>query len=98
MVEQAGYTSITNTDFSPAVIKRMADRHKDYHHQLTYMVSDCRSMVEFADKQFDCVLDKGTMDAIMCGSNAHQHASAMVQEIHRCVVTIRRSNARSLPS
>ncbi len=83
MVTKAGYTSITNTDFSPAVIKHMTARHADYHHQLVYMHSDCRNMVEFADGQFDCVLDKGTMDAIMCGNDSHSNVTMMMQEIHR---------------
>lgn len=42
-----------------------------------------RSMPEFADKSFDGVLDKGTLDAILCGEGSAVHAAAMVMEAFR---------------
>ena len=43
-----------------------------------------RSLPEFEDGTFGCVLDKGTLDAILCGSQAFANASAAIAECFRC--------------
>ena len=43
---------------------------------------DMRS--EIADKSFGTVLDKGTLDAILCGDNAHESAARLLLECSRC--------------
>jgi EEF1A lysine methyltransferase 4 len=40
-------------------------------------------MPEFGDASFDAVLDKGTMDAILCGDSAQANAAAMLAECSR---------------
>lgn len=44
----------------------------------------CRHMPEFKDCSFEGVLDKGTLDAILCGEKSAQHAAAMLAECFRC--------------
>ena len=50
---------------------------------LQYDVGDCRSMPQYEDAAFVAVIDKGTLDAIMCGECAVADAAAMVSECHR---------------
>ena len=43
---------------------------------------DVRSLT-FPSSSFDCVLDKGTLDAILCGSDSSKHAHSMLSECQR---------------
>lgn len=40
-------------------------------------------MPQYEDAQFAAVIDKGTLDAVMCGERAEGDATAMVSECHR---------------
>ncbi|XP_042463174.1 EEF1A lysine methyltransferase 4-like isoform X1 [Zingiber officinale] len=77
-----GYVSISNIDISSVVIEMMI---KKYEHipQLEYMLMDARDMTFFNDESFDCVMDKGTLDSLMCGVDAPLSASRMLEEINR---------------
>ena len=39
--------------------------------------------MSFPSSHFDVVLDKGTLDAILCGAESNRHASAMLSECMR---------------
>lgn len=43
---------------------------------------DVRAM-EFEDGSFDVVLDKGTIDSLLCGESSTSNSSKMISEIHR---------------
>ena len=43
---------------------------------------DVRTLT-YPSSSFDCVLDKGTLDAIQCGSDSGQHAASMLSECQR---------------
>eukprot|EP01098_Paradermamoeba_levis_P003739 TRINITY_DN1666_c0_g1_i1.p1 TRINITY_DN1666_c0_g1~~TRINITY_DN1666_c0_g1_i1.p1 ORF type:complete len:175 (+),score=45.89 TRINITY_DN1666_c0_g1_i1:224-748(+) len=58
-----GFLHITNIDFSEIVIETMKERCKDMP-EMKWEVMDIFSL-GYADKSFDVVLDKGTLDAIM---------------------------------
>lgn len=77
-----GYADIMNIDISSVVIEMM---RKKYAHvpQLKYMQMDARDMSFFQDESFDCVIDKGTLDSLMCGTDAPLNASQMLEEVNR---------------
>ncbi|KAL6620195.1 hypothetical protein ACP70R_035334 [Stipagrostis hirtigluma subsp. patula] len=77
-----GYQDIVNIDISSVVIEQMREKHADVP-QLTYMQMDVRDMSVFGDESFDCVLDKGTLDAMMCADDAPHGASKMLAEVAR---------------
>jgi len=77
-----GYQDIVNIDISSVVIEQMKEKHKDIP-QLTYMQLDVRDMSLFGDESFDCIIDKGTLDAMMCGDDAPHGAFKMLAEVAR---------------
>ena len=66
MYDELGATmDIENIDFSPACIDSMAERNKEKRPSMKWVVMDIMDL-KYEDASFDIVLDKGTMDAIMC--------------------------------
>ena len=51
--------------------------------QLKYQISDCRCMPEFQDSSFDCLLDKGTLDAMLCGQGCDVNSLLYLSECFR---------------
>ncbi|KAH7373583.1 hypothetical protein KP509_17G063400 [Ceratopteris richardii] len=77
-----GYQNIINIDISPIVIEAMQKKYCDVP-QLEYMTMDVLDMSSFGDCSFDAVIDKGTLDSIMCGMAAPCNAEIMLSEISR---------------
>ncbi|XP_068663527.1 uncharacterized protein [Aristolochia californica] len=77
-----GYQDVVNIDISSVVIEAMGKKYKDYP-QLKYIEMDVRDMSAFESDSFDAVIDKGTLDSLMCGPNASQNANKMLEEIGR---------------
>jgi hypothetical protein len=44
---------------------------------------DVMDMSEFKAGEFNVVIDKGTLDSILCGDNSVPNAERMMSEIHR---------------
>ncbi|CAG8507457.1 9261_t:CDS:2 [Ambispora leptoticha] len=63
--DNANYHQITNIDFSDIVIDQMYKRCHETHKEMQWLVMDVRDL-KFPDASFDYVIDKGTMDALMC--------------------------------
>ncbi|XP_044499661.1 EEF1A lysine methyltransferase 4 isoform X2 [Mangifera indica] len=68
MVED-GYEDVVNIDISAVVIEAMQRKYSGHCPQLK-----C---------SFGAVIDKGTLDSILCGSNSQQNASQMLTEVWR---------------
>ncbi|CAO2825235.1 unnamed protein product [Amaranthus hypochondriacus] len=77
-----GYEEIMNIDISSVAIEMMKRKHAHIP-QLKYMQMDVRDMSIFADDSFGSVIDKGTLDALMCGNDAQISASRMLGEVSR---------------
>ncbi|KAF9956097.1 hypothetical protein BGZ72_003034 [Mortierella alpina] len=59
-----GFHNIVNIDFSKTVIDNMTEKCKD-RVGMEWIEMDIRDL-KFEDGSFDIVIDKGTMDALMC--------------------------------
>ncbi|KMT18768.1 hypothetical protein BVRB_2g028870 isoform B [Beta vulgaris subsp. vulgaris] len=77
-----GYEEIMNVDISTVAIDMMRRKHAHIP-QLKYMQMDVRDMTFFPDNSFGSVIDKGTLDSLMCGTEAPFSASRMLGEINR---------------
>ncbi|KAI3717653.1 hypothetical protein L1987_69407 [Smallanthus sonchifolius] len=77
-----GYTDIVNIDISSVVIEEMQKRYFDSPH-LKYIQMDVRDMKAFEAGSFDAVVDKGTLDSLLCGHNSKPNAAKMLEEVER---------------
>lgn len=76
-----GFLSSVNIDFSQTVIKTMQDRYKNID-SLRFIHMDARKM-QFEDSTFDAVIDKGTLDSILCSENAYKQSFEYLSEVYR---------------
>jgi len=72
---------VVNVDISPVVIEQM--RVMDQIPGQTWEVADCRSMPQYQDASFGSVLDKGTLDAVLCSSHGTADAAFYIDEVYR---------------
>eukprot|EP00931_Biecheleriopsis_adriatica_P030137 TRINITY_DN17787_c0_g1_i1.p1 TRINITY_DN17787_c0_g1~~TRINITY_DN17787_c0_g1_i1.p1 ORF type:complete len:195 (-),score=25.70 TRINITY_DN17787_c0_g1_i1:127-711(-) len=76
-----GADDITCCDIEPSVLETMRQRNIS-RPGIKYKRVDARKMPAFADKSFDVVFDKSTMDALKCsGSAATRSCSAEVYRV-----------------
>ena len=71
-----GYTNITNMDYSPVVIRNMEEK---YPH-MKWDVMDVMSMT-YSSGDFDVILEKGTIDALLVGEKDPWRMSDESQEL-----------------
>ncbi|CAM8970710.1 unnamed protein product [Rhodiola kirilowii] len=77
-----GYEDITNIDISSVAIDLMRAKY-ELTPQLKYLQMDVRDMSFFSDDTFDSIIDKGTLDSLMCGSSAILSSTQMLGEVCR---------------
>jgi len=77
----SNYKNITNIDISDVVIDKMQKQFPD----MKWLEMDATKM-NFEDNSFDCSIDKGTLDAIMCGNDPSPPAK-LIREMHRVTKT-----------
>ncbi|KNA05806.1 hypothetical protein SOVF_186910 isoform B [Spinacia oleracea] len=77
-----GYEDIVNIDISSVAIEAMQKKHSN-HPQLKYFTMDVREMGTLETGSFDAVIDKGTLDTILCGNDSKQNSSSMLAEVGR---------------
>ena len=82
-----GYQNITNIDISSVVIKQMTEKYKEKYSTLKFAVMDAKKL-EFPEGSFDVIIDKGTLDSILCGDNAAQNAELILSEIHKVLAPL----------
>ena len=44
---------------------------------------DVQNMEEFTKGEFDAIIDKGTLDALLCGDNSRPNSDEMIDEVYR---------------
>ena len=85
----SNFKNITNIDISDIVISKMQKQFPE----MKWIEMDATKM-DFKDDTFDCSIDKGTLDAIMCGNDPSPPAK-LIREMHRvtkkggyyCIIT-----------
>lgn len=72
---------VVNVDISPVVIEQM--RRMNHHPRQSWEVADCRAMPQYAGSSFASVIDKGTLDAVLCSSHGQADTLSYLNEVHR---------------
>ena len=78
-----GITNITNVDFSPSVVKLMINRYLEMGCNIQYKEMNVVDMGDFKNNQFDVIIDKGTLDSVLCGENSIPLVDKMMKEVYR---------------
>uniref|UniRef100_A0A1X7V9F0 Methyltransferase domain-containing protein n=1 Tax=Amphimedon queenslandica TaxID=400682 RepID=A0A1X7V9F0_AMPQE len=86
-----GFTSIDNIDISEVVIKQMTSKNRTKRPEMTYTVMDIFEMT-YNDSTFDCVIDKGTLDAVCV--NSGQETIDKVKNMFSEISRVLKSNGR----
>lgn len=63
-----GYRTIVNIDISQTVIDQMKETYDKKGKKMEWVAMDATNM-QFDSEVFDVVLDKGTLDAVICGKD-----------------------------
>ncbi|KAL0210039.1 hypothetical protein P9112_010123 [Eukaryota sp. TZLM1-RC] len=79
---EEGYKNIVSMDISDLVIDQMREKYKESAPELEWVTMDVRKL-DFPSESFDIVLDKGTMDALLCGKDSFENVYAAHKEINR---------------
>ena len=78
-----GYENIINIDFSNKVISYMDEKCRGKYPKMIFKVLDVCEMKDFDSGQFNIVLDKGTLDSVLCSENPVQNCQKMISEVYR---------------
>jgi ubiquinone/menaquinone biosynthesis C-methylase UbiE len=54
---------------------------------MKWMVADALNMPEFKDESYDVIIEKSTLDAILCGDKSFLNAAKMLKEVQRVLKT-----------
>ncbi|CAD8191305.1 unnamed protein product [Paramecium octaurelia] len=79
-----GYQWIVNLDFSKAVIEFMKEKFKSYPAHFQFVLADAREL-PFPNDSFDCVFDKGLLDAVLSGDYSAQNSKKVINHIYRAL-------------
>ena len=77
-----GYHNIFNMDISSICIDQMIERNKTQRPVMKWEVMDVREL-KYESNKFDLIVDKSTIDALLCGDNAYLNVATMMKECQR---------------
>lgn len=66
-------------DISSVCIEQMKARNNKARPQMEFEVMDVRDM-KYEDEHFDLIIDKSTIDALLCGNYAYFNVAVMLKE------------------
>ena len=76
-----GFSTIANIDISKVCVDQMIEKYRDKT-GLSWQQMNCTAL-EFPDEAFDAVIDKGTIDSILCGEGSTSNVGKALSEITR---------------
>mmetsp|Transcript_3463 Transcript_3463/g.6824 ORF Transcript_3463/g.6824 Transcript_3463/m.6824 type:complete len:280 (-) Transcript_3463:110-949(-) len=79
---QMGYVHVVSTDIVSEAMVELAAKHAA-DKSLSFLAMDVCNLSPLQDGEFDLVVDKGVLDAIMCGDDSFSKVSQAAKEIHR---------------
>lgn len=77
-----GYLKVWNMDISSICIEQMKDRNLKMRPHMKWEVMDVRDL-KYDDGFFDLIVDKSTIDALLCGDMAYLNVAIMLRECQR---------------
>eukprot|EP00948_MAST-09A_sp_MAST-9A-sp1_P002458 g2458.t1 len=77
-----GYQSIANIDISEVVIAQMQAKYKEKYASMSFQKMNAMEL-KFPDQSFNVVLDKGTLDSVLCGEGSTSNVAKMLNEVAR---------------
>ena len=80
-LHDAGYRNVVSIDVSTVVLQQMAKRYSRKR-ELRWLCMDATNMA-FDDEIFPLVIDKGTLDAIICTNNPEHWIKTYFKELYR---------------
>ena len=78
-----GYHNVVNVDISSVVIRLMKERNEERRPDMEYIVMDITDMSEFESNSFDLVIDKSTIDCLLCCDESFLKVAMMLKESQR---------------
>lgn len=80
---EEGITNITNIDYSPSVVKLMQNRYHEMGCNIQYKEMNVTDMSDLKNNEFNVIIDKGTLDSVLCGENSIPLVDKMMREVYR---------------
>ncbi|KAL0212374.1 hypothetical protein RCL1_006000 [Eukaryota sp. TZLM3-RCL] len=77
-----GFKNVVSIDIADSAINQMIEKYRETAPELEWQVMDVRKL-DFPSGSFDLVVDKGTMDALLCGKDSFENVYSAHKEIHR---------------
>lgn len=77
------FTNLQNVDFSSVVISQLNDRYRALGCKVENTLMDICSMVDIEDGSFDAVIDKATLDSMLCADGGAESVERMLREVSR---------------
>ena len=65
----------------------MVSRNKKTRPNLRWQTMDARDMGYFENHKFDVIIDKSTLDTLLCGNSAYLNVGIMLKECQRVLKT-----------
>ena len=69
LLKASAALQVTAIDFSEPAIQHMVERQQQAHHldekRVDYLCMDALNLSTLADNSFDCIVEKGTLDALL---------------------------------
>ena len=81
-----GFVKNYNIDISKKCIEMMLNRNVFRRPEIEWSIMDCRKLT-YEDESFDLIIDKSTLDCLMCGATAELDVCQMIKEIQRILKT-----------
>ena len=76
-----GFLNSINIDISHTVIKAMQEKYTAKT-TMRYLQMDAKKL-SFEDNSVDAIIDKGTLDSVLCGENSTAFAQKVISEAYR---------------